>query len=711
MKRPPVAARREHTYTHHGITVSDPYHWLKDSNYPEVTDPEILSYLEEENQYYKSVMDPLADGVQTLFAEIKARQKPDESSVPLRDGAYFYQTRYVANAEYPRYVRWPASEGPDNAHPLGLEILLDTAALANGHDFFRLGGFSVSHDGRFLAYSTDTNGSERYTLVIKDLTTGDLLANFSRTDTIYSPVWSASDDVLFYLVANAQWRPYQIRRHVIDTSALSESTTDDIIFEETDPGFFVSIDETTSREYLVISSADHVTSEIRVLGSREPYGVPRLIAARKHGHEYDVDHQGDRFVIRTNDTHKNFRVAVAPVESPKREHWTTFIDGSDDNFIRSVLCFKSFMAVAERRRGLDQIRVINLDGQSRYIDFQQSVYSCHIGANAEYDTTELRIGFSSLTTPDTTFDYQLDTHLLETRKVRELPSGYTEAHYASQRLFATARDGEQVPVSLVYHIDTPLDGSAPIYLYAYGAYGAAMSPSFSASRLSLLDRGFVYAIAHVRGGNEMGYRWYEAGKLMNRLNTFNDFVDVANFLIHSRYTSPGRIVISGGSAGGQLMGAAVNQAPEIFGAVIAHVPFVDALNTMLDASLPLTPIEWPEWGNPTEDKDVFEFIQSYSPYDNLGRGTYPAMMVTAGLHDPRVTYWEPAKYVAKLRTLKDDENPLILKTEMEAGHGGRSGRYDSLFEIAEEYAFLMDALNISVSPEASLERLVVPSPD
>ena len=469
---------------------------------------------------------------------------------------------------------------------------------------------------------------------------------------------------------------------------------DSVVYEETDPGFFVSVWATTSEEYIVIGSGDHVTSEVRLLRASGPGAEPVLVSPRRTDHEYSVDHQGDRFVIRTNDTHKNSRLATAPEDDPTEKSWMPLVDASDSHYIRGFAAFKDFITVQERIDGLDHVRLIDRAGESTYIPFPESAYTAHMGNNPEFQTDTLRLGYSSMVTPDTVFDYHLDTEELEVRKVQQIPSGYEASAYVTERILANARDGVQVPVSLVRREDTPVDGTAPLYLYGYGAYGLAIPPGFSTSILSLLDRGFVFAIAHIRGGDDLGYHWYEAGKLDRRTNAFNDFVDVASFLIQKGYSAEGRIVISGGSAGGQLVGAALNQAPELWGTVVAHVPFVDTLNTILDDTLPLTPIEWPEWGNPIEDKAAFEHIASYSPYDQLKERDYPPILVTAGLNDPRVTYWEPAKYVAKLRTLKMDDNLLLFKTNMGAGHGGRSGRYEQLYEDAEEYAFILTNMGL-----------------
>ena len=682
---PPVAQPRPHSYAVHGITIEDPYHWLKDQSYPDVDDPEVLAYLEAENAYFEAVMSPHMALTDTIFAEIKARQKPNDANVPVRDGHYFYQWRFEAQGQYRIWSRWPVqAAGADDGPTAQAEVILDEPALARNVDYFRLGALSVSNDGRLMAYSTDTTGAERFTLRVKALDTGELLGEVIE-NTSGNPVWSADDGSFFYTVVDDNWRPHQVRRHVLGTSVEEDS----IVYEEHDGGFFVGLSLTSSRDYVVISSGDHVTSEVRLVPAAAPTSAPHLVAARREEHFYSVDHQGDRFVIRTNDTHKNSRLVTAPDGDPSESSWTTLVAGSDERYILGFQAFADFLAVEERIDGLDHIRLIDRTGESTHIDFPETAYSVGIGTNEEFDSRTLRLGYESMVTPDTVFDFDLDAGELRSRKVQEIPSGYDPAGYATERAMATARDGVRVPVSIVYRKGTPKDGTAPLYLYGYGAYGSGLSPSFSSTRLSLLDRGFVYAIAHVRGGDELGYHWYEAGKLDRRTNTFNDFVDVARHLIAEGFTRPGRIAIAGGSAGGELMGAVVNQAPELWGAVAAHVPFVDVLNTMLDTSLPLTPIEWPEWGNPIEDKAAFEYIRSYSPYDQLKAGHYPPMLVTAGLNDPRVTYWEPAKYVAKLRTLKQDDNPLLMKTNMGAGHGGKSGRFDSLYEVAEEYAFMV----------------------
>ena len=687
---PPVADQRPHTFTHHGITIEDPWHWLRDDGYPTVADADVLAYLAAENEYFQESMSAHRELTDTIFEEIKAREQPDLTSVPWKRGDWYYQWAYVQESQYRTWLRWPADlpnarDGPTT----GSQTVLDETALARGTEFFRLGSISVSNDGSLLAYSTDVDGSERYRMAVKDLDTGEMLDD-EIEETIESAVWANDGASFFYAVVDANWRPWQVRRHVLGEPVHRDS----VVYEESDPGFFVGVSYTTSREYIVVATGDLVTSEVRLVPADAPGSDPLLVSPRRAGREYSVDHQGDRFVIRTNDTHKNSRLAIAPADDPAERSWMPLVDASDSHYIRAVRAFDGFIAVEERVDGLDHVRLIDRAGKSTYVPFPEPVYSVRIGTNEEFQTDTLRIEYASMVTPPTVFDYLVRADELEVRQVQEVPGGYDASDYVAERVRVAARDGAQVPVSIVRRRDTPVDGGAALYLYGYGAYGHAVPPSFSASRLSLLDRGFIFAIAHVRGGDELGYDWYEAGKLDRRTNTFNDFVDVARQLVERGYGTAGRIAISGGSAGGQLMGVAVNQAPELWGAVAAHVPFVDVLNTMLDDTLPLTPIEWPEWGNPLTDRAAFELIRSYSPYDQLEPCDYPPILVTAGLNDPRVTYWEPAKYVAKMRALKTDDNVLLLKTNMGAGHGGRSGRYDRLYEVAEEYTFILASMGL-----------------
>ena len=687
---PPVAGRRPHSFTQHGVTIEDPWHWLRDQDYPTVDDEEVLAYLNAENAYFEARMEPYQGLTDAIFEEIKGRQQPDLASVPWKDGDWYYQWKFAEESQYRIWLRWPA-DGPNarETPTADVETLLDEPALAEGLEYFRLGSLSVSNGGNLLAYATDTDGSERYKLEVKDLATGEMLPG-EIPNVIGRVVWSSDDSSLLYTVVDDNWRPWQVRRHVLG-QPVDEDT---VVYEEADPGFFVGIGESASREYIIIGAGDHVTSEVRLVPAADPGANPVVVSPRRANHEYSIDHQGDRFIIRTNDTHKNTRLATAPGDDPTEPAWQTLVEASDDHYITGFDTFQDFIAVEVRIDGLDHVRLMWRDGREKSVDFPESAYSASVGRNREFETDTLRLDYTSMVTPGTVFDYHIDTEELEVRQVQEVPSGYDASQYVTERLLAPARDGVEVPVSIVRHRDTPVDGTAPLYLYGYGAYGYAIPPSFSTTRLSLLDRGFIYAIAHIRGGDDLGYHWYEAGKLDRRTNTFNDFVDVARHLVEQGYVREGRIAIAGGSAGGQLMGAVVNQAPELWGAVAAHVPFVDVLNTMLDDTLPLTPIEWPEWGNPIEDETVFHYIRSYSPYDQLTARDYPPILVTAGLNDPRVTYWEPAKYVAKLRALKTDDNLVLLKTNMGAGHGGRSGRYDRLYEVAEEYAFMLAVMGL-----------------
>ncbi len=685
---PPVAERRDYSAEYHGLTLSDPYHWLKDESYPTIDDKDVLAYVNAENDYFNAVMASEQGIIEELFEELKARQPQNDASVPYKKDGYWYRWRFEEGAQY---RIWERSADPQSD---AWQTLLDENTLAAGHDFFSLGELSVSPSGNLLAYLTDTSGGERYTLAIKDLRTGTLLPD--TTDNLSSTLeWSATDESLYLVKLAKEWRPFQLFEYQIG-SGLSEP-----LFTEQDTGFFLGIDKTSSDRYLIVGSSDHVTGDVRVLDLSAPENGFEQVAERVTNREVELDHRGDRFYLRTNDTHANFRLASVASDQLASENWTTIVEGSIDQYLTSLACFESFLAVSMRIDGLDQIRLMPYPGDSKagvddhMIRWPEASYSAGLGVNAEFDTDTLRLSYESMVTPATVFDYDLSTRALASRKVQEIPSGYDASAYRTTRAQATARDGVSVPVSLVYKSDTKLDGSAPLYLYGYGAYGISIPPDFSSTRLSLLNRGFVYAIAHIRGGDDLGRHWYTDGKLEKRTNTFNDFVDVARFLIDEKFTSKGRIAIAGGSAGGELMGAVANQAPELFGAVAAHVPFVDVLNTILDDSLPLTPLEWPEWGNPIESKDAYELIQSYSPYDQVSAQDYPPMLVTAGLNDPRVTYWEPAKWVAKLRHMKTDDNLLLLKTNMGAGHQGKSGRFEALRELAEEFAFILMHLGSS----------------
>jgi oligopeptidase B len=684
---PPRAERRPHSFTVHGEAISDDYAWLRDPNYPEVGDPDVLAYLEAENAYFEAVMAPLKPLVETIYQEMKGRIKEDDASVPQKDGAWYYWTAFETGGQYRKWWRRPVAGGAD-------ELLLDEPALAEGKEYFRLGAFSVSNDGTKLAYAIDDNGSERFTVRVKDLATGEHLPEVIP-GMLSDIVWTSDDSAFLYGLANEQWRTDNARLHRLGTDP-----KDDIeLYKEADEGFRVSVGETSARNWIVIATGDHVTSEVRLVPANDPTAEPIIVSPRQPGREYDVDEHDGTLFIHTNDTDPQFRLCTAPVERPGE--WTELIAPNPHFYMTGVECYRDFFVVEGREDGLDQIELHSYaGGQPKRIAFPESSYAAGLGDNPEYAVDTLRLGYESMVTPGTVYDYDVATGELTVRKVQEIPSGYDGGKYRTERLKLTARDGTEVPVSIVYPKDYPRDGSGRVYLYGYGAYGMAIPPGFSTGRLSLLDRGMAFAIAHIRGGDDLGQQWYLDGKLEKRTNTFNDFVDVAKGLIDGGWTSRGKLAIAGGSAGGELMGAVMNSDPELWGAVVADVPFVDVLNTMLDGELPLTPGEWPEWGNPIEDKAAFTLIRSYSPYDQVKPQAYPPLFISAGLNDPRVTYWEPAKWAAKLRATKTDDNVLVLKTNMGAGHGGKSGRFESLREVAEEHAFVLWQLGLAEIPAA-----------
>jgi len=676
---PPVAEKRDHSYSHHGITIADPYHWLKDESYPRVDDEDVLDYVKAENAWFEAQMADHQPLVETLYEEMKARIKEDESTVPQKDGDWLYWSEFEEGEEYRKHYRKPVAGGE-------AELILDENTLADGQDYFRLGAFSVSKNGRYLAYSTDTNGSERYVARFKDLQTGKLLPD-EIPGIRTSLTWVAGDSAVVYGESTEQWRTLNAKVHRMGTP-MSEDVE---IYRESDESFGVSTGLTAQEDWLIIATGDNETSEIRLVRADDPTGEQILVAPRRKGIEYDVDvrTEGDdaTLYVHTNDDHVNFRLATATLDAPG--DWTTLVEGSDEFYLDGFELFKTFYVTEGRLRGLDQIQLRSYADPNlvKPVAYTEASFSAGLSNNPEYDADTLRPSYESMVTPDTVFDYHVATAELEQQKQQEIPSGYEANAYKVERIEIAARDGTMVPVSVVSRADRPMGG--PLHLYAYGAYGYAVPPGFSTSRLSLVDRGFAFAIAHIRGGDDLGRKWYLQGKLNERTNTFNDFVDVAEGLIKGGYTAKGRITASGGSAGGELMGVVVNTNPDLWGAVVAHVPFVDVLNTMLDKDLPLTPGEWPEWGNPIESKQAFAYMMSYSPYDQVVAQDYPPMLVTAGLNDPRVTYWEPAKWVAKLREYKTDDNTLLLKTNMGAGHGGKSGRFASLYEVAEECAFIL----------------------
>ena len=677
---PPVAEKRPHTFTHHGITIEDPYHWLKDQSYPTIDDEDVLDYVKAENAWFEARMGSKKDLVEELFEEMKGRIKEDDSTVPQKDGDWLYWSEFEEGAQYRKHYRRPVAGGD-------AVLILDENALAEGQEYFRLGAASVSKNGRFLAYSSDTNGSERYTARIKDLETGELLAD-ELTNLRGGLTWVSNDTALVYGPSTEEWRTLEAKLHVIGTPVESDVT----LYEEEDQSFGVGTGLSAQDDWLIIATGDNETSEVRLVPADNPTATPLLISPRQKGREYSVDVRDGTIFIWTNDDHINFRLAKASLDTPAK--WDTVIAGSDEFYLTGFDLFKDFFVTEGRLDGLDQIQLRTYDAplQAKPIAFPEASYDAGLSNNPEYDVSKLRLAYESMITPDSVYDYDVASGALELLKQQEIPSGYDASLYTTERVTVQARDGTMVPVSVVYRKDRDsLNGGAagPLHLYAYGAYGYAVPPGFSTTRLSLIDRGFAYAIAHIRGGDDLGRRWYLQGKLFDRANTFNDFVDAGRGLIDLGYTAEGKITASGGSAGGELMGAIINQDPKQYGAVVAHVPFVDVLNTMLDESLPLTPGEWQEWGNPITDKAAFAYMLHYSPYDQVKAQAYPPLLVTAGLNDPRVTYWEPAKWVARLRDVKTDNNELLLKTNMGAGHGGKSGRWNAVYEVAEEYAFIL----------------------
>lgn len=682
---PPIAEQRAYSYSRHGITIEDPYHWLKDESYPVIDDEDVLDYIKAENAWFEAAMEPHKALVEGLFTEMRARIKEDDSSVPQKDGDYLYWSEYEEGAEYRKYYRRPVAGGE-------AQLYLDVNQLAEGHEYISLHDISVSKNGRYVAWSVDTEGDERFDVYIKDLETGEMLPDVIE-DTNSGLVWAADDSVLIYGRANENWRVENVRVHRMGTAA----SEDVEIYTERQLGFTVSASLSANEQWLEVSTGDNETSEVWLVSADDPFGEQQLVRARQTGVEYAVDVKDDTLYILTNRDHVNFSVMTAPMSD--KGNWTTLIEGSEEFYLTGLDLFQDFYVTEGRLAGLDQVQIRYYDDPARVepITFPDAAYSAGLGNNPEWAMDTIRIGYESMITPDTVYDYHVASKQLEVLKVQEIPSGFDPSLYTVERLTIPARDGALVPVSIVYRKDRPMAAEgqpAPLHLYAYGAYGYPVPPGFSTTRFSYVDRGMAYAIAHIRGGDDLGRNWYLAGKMEQRTNTFNDFVDVARGLAKRGYTREGEISASGGSAGGELMGAVVNQAPELFGAVVAHVPFVDVLSTMLDESLPLTPGEWPEWGNPVASKAAFTHILSYSPYDQVVAQDYPPMLVTAGLNDPRVTYWEPAKWVAKLRVTKTDNNLLLLKTNMGAGHAGRSGRFEGLRETAEEAAFTLWQLGV-----------------
>ncbi|MGE0455670.1 MAG: S9 family peptidase [Vicinamibacteria bacterium] len=671
MSGPPAAERRPVRSVVHGEERVDDYAWLRDKDAPEVT-----AYLEAENAWADSLMQPRAALQEALYAEMLGRIQETDMSVPWRQGAHFYYSRTEQGRQYPIYCRKHRSLEAEE------RVILDLNLLAEGKSFMALGDFAVSDDARRLAYTTDDTGFRQYTLFVKDLETGALIEKVA--EKVGSVEWAADDRTLFYSVEEESTkRQYRLFRHEIGEAA------HDLVYEEPDLAFNVGVGRTRSREWLVLGISSLTTSEARVLRAAEPLGQWRLVAPRVPEQEYDLDHHGEHFYIRANDTGRNFRLVKAPVASPDRSSWVELTPHRADVMLEGVDLFRNHCVLYEREDGLPQMRITDLrSGESHRLAFPEPVYSAFAGPNAEFDSRLLRYAYQSLVTPSSVFDYDMDGRSAALLKQQPVLGGYDASAYRSERVWATALDGVRIPISLVYRVGFERDGRAPGFLYGYGSYGYPMPISFSSNRVSLLDRGVVFAIAHVRGGGEMGKAWHDAGRLANKINSFTDFMVAAEHLVVEGYTSHDRLIAEGGSAGGLLMGAVANLGPGLFKAIVSKVPFVDVINTMLDETLPLTVGEYEEWGNPKLEAD-YRRMRAYCPYSNLQRQDYPAMLVKTSLNDSQVMYWEPAKYVAKLRTLKTDSNPLLLKTNMGAGHGGASGRYDALRETAFDYAFML----------------------
>jgi oligopeptidase B len=673
---PPVAKKAPRTSVLHGDKLVDNYFWLR-----EKSDPEVIAYLESENAYAAAMMKGTEGLQQALYKEMLGRIKETDLSVPYRQGEYFYYSRTEEGKQYPIHCR---KRGGLDAKE---EVTLDLNELAKGHKFLGLGAYAVSDDGNLLAYSTDVTGFRQYTLHVKDLRTGELLPD--RREKTVSVLWAADNKTLFYTTEDHAKRPYRFYRHVLG------GQKDDLVYEEKDELYRIIANRSRDRRQIFLTSASSVTSEVRHIPADRPAGEAKLILPREAEHEYYVDHRDGLFYIRTNKNAKTYRIVTAPVSDPQPSRWKEFIPHRKDVMLEGVDLFARHAVIYERENGLQQLNVIDMrDGKSHRLEMTEPVYSVFPSNNLEFNTTVLRFQYQSLVTPNSVFDYGMESRKRTLLKQTEVLGGYKPSEYASERIHATASDGTRVPISLVYKKGMKRDGASPMLLYGYGSYGSSLSPAFSSSRLSLLDRGVVYAMAHIRGGGDLGQEWHDQGKMMMKRNTFTDFITAAEHLIAQKYTSKDRLVIQGGSAGGLLMGAVTNMRPDLFKAVVSQVPFVDVINTMMDASLPLTVGEYLEWGNPNK-KEEYEYMKSYCPYTNLAAKDYPAILVKTSLNDSQVMYWEPAKYVAKLRTLKTDKNPLVFKINMAAGHGGSSGRYDALREVAFDYAFILAQLGIN----------------
>jgi oligopeptidase B len=689
--KPPIAPRHPSRRTLHGVTVTDGYAWLKDEKWQEVLrdpsllDPEIRAYLEAENAYAEERLRPTQALQKALVAEMRGRIKEDDSGVPTPDGPFAYLWKFSQGGQHQQIGRTPRDGGE-------MATILDGDALAKQSEYFKFGGTRHSPDHTLEAWSADLRGSEYFTLRVRRWDTAEDLPDI-LTETSGSVVWGRDSSFFFYVQVDGNHRPLKVYRHTLGTA----QADDVLVYEEQDTGWFTRIGESASGRFCIISGGDHDTTEERLIDLAIPDAEPRLVAPREKGVRYSVADRGDELFILTNEGGAiDFRIATAPLAAPDRANWRELVPHRPGTYILDIELFAGHLARLERANALPSIVIRDLaTGAEHAIAFDETAYALDMAGGYEFDTTTLRFVYSSMTTPSEVYDYDMATRQRTLRKRQVIPSGHDPAAYVTTRITATAHDGAEVRVSILHRRDLVRDGSAPLLLYGYGSYGMSMPASFSANRLSLVDRGFVYAIAHIRGGSDQGWSWYLDGKREKKTNTFDDFVAAGRALIEARYTSAGRIVGHGGSAGGMLMGAVANRAPDLFAGIIAEVPFVDVLATMLDDKLPLTPPEWPEWGNPITDAAAFNYIRSYSPYDNVTAQRYPAILAMAGLTDPRVTYWEPAKWVARLRATMTSGGPVILRTNMGAGHGGSSGRFSRLDEVAIAYAFALDAVGLA----------------
>ena len=679
MPQPPIAKKIPKIETLHGYERVDNYYWLKDRD-----NPDVIDYLEAENDYTKLMMKHTEGLQEKLYKEMVGRIKETDLSVPEKRGEYFYYNRTEEGKQYPIYAR---KKGTLDAEE---EVLLDQNKLAEGYDFFQIGAIEVSPDHNLVAVTVDSNGSERYLLRIKNLETGEFYPDEVVNIGGYSIEWGNDNKTLFYNTLDEAHRPDKVFRHRLGESGAS----DELVYHEEDDQYFLYPGKTKDGKFLILSSGSATTTEVRYLSADDPMGEFKIFHPRQHMMEYYVYHHADKFYVVTNDDALNFKLMEVSDENPGKDNWKEVLPHREDVKIDYVDMFTDHMAVYERKGGLKQIRIVDMNnGTHYYVEFPEPVYTFRARGNKEFNKKELRFTYTSMITPKSVFDYDMGTKEQRLLKEYEVLGGYDKKDYTTRRIFATAADGKNIPISIVYRNDYVRDGSRPVLLYGYGSYGSSREPSFDSKILSLLDRGFVYALAHVRGGGEMGRAWYEDGKLNNKMNTFTDFIACAEYLISEKYTNKDKLVIYGGSAGGLLMGAVTNMKPDLFELVIASVPFVDVINTMLDETIPLTAIEWEEWGNPKLKED-YDYMVKYSPYDNVVEKDYPNMLIEAGLNDPRVGYWEPAKWTAKLREMKTDNNLLLLKTKMGAGHMGASGRYDYLRDKAFEYALIFSVLGI-----------------